>query len=319
MKIHFLAQYPHYAEHSRPIYDALPESYRGVFTDLWYEVPEGATYVVCSGWMDMNEMLTHRPGTKVIFTEHGVGMVHLDNTGRVATPFAGSWERQNVCLFLCPNRFVYDANKRTFPHVPAVITGDPKLDAYSVPEPSSSGLYRARNNPPIVALAFHWDSPNPPGTRTALPHYRPGLHRLRDMNVVLHGHPRADMRNRLLATEFEMPYVPDQDEVLRNADLLVADTSSFIYEFAAMDKPVLLLDCPDYDDLPDVGIRFWQAIPGFRIHEPEDLREGIELALFDPPFAREQRADAIEEVYPHRGVAARHAAHAIIDFVMGDD
>lgn len=273
-----------------------------------------APYIVCSGWVDMENVRHARPDSQVIFTEHGCGMIHLDNTGRVATPFAGSWERQNVCLFLCPNQFVYDANRATHPDVPAVIVGDPKLDSYSwVSEPY-------RNSPPIVAFAFHWDSPDPPGTTTALSHYRRALYGITDeFRCVMHGHPRADLRNNILAVELGMPHEPSSYEILKHADLLVSDTSSFIYEFAATNKPVLLLDCPAYQSLPDVSIRFWKAIPGLRVNDPENLREGIRDALVDDPRVAHQRKLAVDQVYPFRGEAVKRSVAAIIDFVMGDE
>ncbi len=96
-------------------------------------------------------------------------------------------------------------------------------------------------------------------------------------NVVLIDDPEADI----------IPY-------LKSADVLVTDASSVMFDFLAVDRPILLLRNPNYTRDPEAydaqGIEWrWREI-GREIVNPADLPKAVDLALKTPDAGTEVRA-----------------------------
>lgn len=176
-----------------------------------------------------------------------------------------------------------------------------------------------------VALTFHWNVPwsesggsTCPEMGTAFPYYSAALGalaRIAPLNgwhLLGHGHPRAwgvlERRWRELGIE----RVPDFEDVLERAELLVGDNSSVLPEFASTGKPVLWLSAPWYKTAH--GGRFFDWPRGqVQVDRPEDLIHGVGLALADPPEVRAARTAMVESVYVATdGHAAERAAAAIV-------
>jgi CDP-glycerol glycerophosphotransferase (TagB/SpsB family) len=108
--------------------------------------------------------------------------------------------------------------------------------------------------------------------------------------------------------------VQEFDEVCRRADLLVADNTSVIYEFAATGRPVVLLDPPWYDRNVGHGLRFWTASHvGLHVTDPRTLTDMVTEALSARHW-RDQE-DALDMVFSHRDHAAERAAVTLLDWV----
>jgi len=89
---------------------------------------------------------------------------------------------------------------------------------------------------------------------------------------------------------------PDADLVpyIKAADVLVGDVSSAIFEFLAIDRPILLLRNPactaDEAGYDPQGIEWrWREV-GREINRPEDLARAVDLALKTPDAGTELRA-----------------------------
>lgn len=119
----------------------------------------------------------------------------------------------------------------------------------------------------------------------------------------------------------EVPFARHFDEVLDKADLYVCDNSSTLYEFASTNRPVLVLNAPWYRRNVHHGLRFWDAIPGLPVDSPDNLRRGIEMALTDGPFARDERRKAVRYVYGDLcdGQATTRAVSAILDLLHASE
>lgn len=96
-------------------------------------------------------------------------------------------------------------------------------------------------------------------------------------NVVLVDDPEADI----------IPY-------LKSADVLVTDASSVMFDFLAVDRPILLLRNPNHNRDPEAydaqGIEWrWREI-GREIANPTDLPKAVDLALKTPSAGTEVRA-----------------------------
>jgi CDP-Glycerol:Poly(glycerophosphate) glycerophosphotransferase len=314
--VDFLAGEPHFADHTLPVYMALPPEMRGAFiTRPGFRKPQPVErspraglgdMILTPSWGDLaRSRYTKRP---VVFMEHGAGFRFRGHS------YCGSPDRPNVALFLCQSGIVEAANRVAHPHTASAVVGVPKMDRWHA--------YDKPANPrPIVAFAFHWDCQVTPGTRSAWEHYKdslPELKRIADLNgwdLVGHSHPRIATRVRTACRVSGIPFLETLDEVFASADMLIADATSAAYEFASLDRPVLNLNAPWYHDEPVLGIRFPYYMPGIVCERPEDLAELAVYALTDPPKLARTRRDAIDAVYPVRGNSAEHAATAIQDFV----
>jgi CDP-glycerol glycerophosphotransferase (TagB/SpsB family) len=104
------------------------------------------------------------------------------------------------------------------------------------------------------------------------------------------------------------------DAVAARADLYVCDNSSTLYEFAALGRPVVVLNSPAYRRDLDLWPRFWRcADVGVQVDRPDDLEVAIHLALDDPPAIAARRRAVVDEVYPLLdGRAAQRSAEAIL-------
>lgn len=171
---------------------------------------------------------------------------------------------------------------------------------------------------PTVAFTWHWQYADYPEGTSALPHYREAVESLaadpeRPYDLLGHAHPRAwaevDPWYRAIGIEA----VASDAEVFARADVLVADTSSLLYEFASLDRPVVVLNAPWYRRDVDHGGRFWEhADVGIQVDEPDDLADAIARSLTDPPAVAQRRREIVAAVYSRvDGTASARAVDAI--------
>jgi hypothetical protein len=170
--------------------------------------------------------------------------------------------------YIAPSQTVADR----WTAAPSVAVGCPKLDQYI-------GKVQPFNNveTPEVCFAWHWDCTLVPETRTAWPHYEHDFaeiverFRLQGFRVTAHEHPkwRGAMNKIMESHGVEIRH--SDTEVLTNAHVLFVDNSSLAYEFAALNKPVFLLNAPWYRREIEHGLRFWSYPPGLEIQNPEEL------------------------------------------------
>lgn len=295
VKVQFLASLPHYEDHLRPVYDALPGEVRGVFTADRNQLALGVPTVVCS-YRDL--INTNNP---TIFFEHGSGFRYNVND----PSYSGSKKRDRVILFCNTNQFVAEANEAANPGVRSVIVGCPKMDYLaSIPAPDGD----------TVAFSWHWECFVTQETRSAWKHYKPYLQNLAASSPwtpLGHAHPRMWTYVRSDYSRWGWKQARHFDQVCKEASVYVCDTSSTIYEFAALGRPVVVLNAPWYRKHINHGLRFWDHIPGIQVDDPNHLGAAIEEALTNDTWAEERRR-ITELVYPNFGKATQAAANAIL-------
>ncbi len=315
--VHFFASFPHYADHLEPIAAELRR--RRVDVQCWaahrgrwwgdYLHPARRNIDglwVVAGEPDARSLKTTRP---FVYVEHGAGQVYDGDPESAAHPAYSSGQMPNVGLFICPSETVAARRRATHPDARAVAVGCPKLD----------WLHRATNKPEprTVALAWHWDCPLVPESRSAWAYYERALVDVlgaldaRGWRVVAHAHPRIERRVRPTMARLGVDWW-DADLVLLNAAVLVADNTSLLYEFASLDRPVVVLNAPWYRRDVDHGLRFWSHVPGEMVDEPCMLAAAVDRAARDHPAARQRRRTAVEAAYAAiDGSAASRAADHI--------
>lgn len=326
MRLNLYASLEHYAEHLWPIWQALPERLRGASwssaTGKWWGEPLGGLSdarqhpgpVLVASHGDAVSATVR--GRDLVYVEHGAGQTYGgDPAGAGAAGLSGSTDRamRHVLLFVCPNTTVASRWRRLY-DVPAVAVGCPKLDEYHPVRPKN--LSRDRT---VVAVTFHWDSSLLPETMTAWPEYDGALPVLRDwcidhdMDLVGHGHPRIWPRIERRWAQLGVERIPLLAEVFDHADVLVADNTSALPEFASLGRPVVWLNASGYRRDVHHGGRFWEWPEGqVQCDHPGELTSAVARALEDPPAVRAARARMVRAVYGETdGQAAQRAADAI--------
>jgi len=317
-RIDAYASFPHYAEHIRPVWDALPAERRGKFL-----APRGTTWgervgthkpeaVIIAGAVDAYRW----PKLPLVMVEHGAGQTYYGDKRLASSPsYSGGDDLDHVVLFLCPNRVVGENWLRRYPSARVAVVGCPKLDRLREVQRERTG---------VVAVTFHWDCPTIPETMSAMPHHLRALRPLGQAlgaaggSLVGHAHPRGARRYEGVWAAVGAPYWRDGAEVLAKADVLVADNTSLMYEAAALGIPVVVLNAPWYRRDVEHGLRFWSHVPGRQVDEPDDLLDAVLEAIEDPAAHCALRSAAVTRCYEyHDDHAAGRAARQILDLLDG--
>lgn len=333
-RVDFLANRMNYVDHLLPIYNAMPEENRGYFVVeeeggrdlLSYCISRGVRPVGCGqyrlrrrnvpGYLVVGGLVNvvTWPKKRLVLINHGCGgswnVNHQSYAGGVA-------EREKFTLILEPGDIPAERDKRSCPRVKVAVVGCPKMDRwYPVQR-------KERSSPPVVAVGFHQDTKVCPESRTALPHYMSAFPRLAEwqrsgeVKVIGTGHPEYWKVLLPIWKRYGFEPVLDFDEVMERADVYVRDQYSTIYEFASLDRPVVLLNAPWYRRDVEHGMRFWElSNVGINVNEPEELIPAVRLALTDPPEVQRARHGAVGKVYRYMdGRSTERAVSAILSIV----
>lgn len=316
----------HYADHIRPVFDALPPAIRGTaYTPETLRHRDHSRPVIVASYRDA-EAVAPSP---YVLVEHGAGQTYeADGRSRRNPSYSGGDGHERCLLFLCPSERVAERWRARY-DAPAAVVGSPRLDRWGqgastarccatpAAEPGSS-RHPAPAPVPIVAVTFHADLAVCPETRTAWHYYDAFLPRLcadPRWRVVGHGHPRLWPTIRRRWQQLGVAHSPDPDEVLAQADVLVMDNTTLGYDAAALGIPVVCLNIPAYRRDVEHGLRFWSAPPGVQVDHPAELPDAIMRALADPPALRAIRERAALAAYDGLvdGKASERAAAAILE------
>lgn len=250
--------------------------------------------------------LAYVKGRPVILTEHGAGQRY---SGWDDPAYAGGPDREKVTLFLHPRDETASRDAARYPDAHVAVVGCPKLDRYV-------RQVKARPKRPVIAFAWHWDvTKGPPEARSAWDHY--GREMLANVaqwwdvdNLLGHSHPRSWRQSGDYRT-VGIRLAPSFDQVIEEADVLLVDNSSTAYEFAACDRPVVLLNAPWYRRDVEHGLRFWEAADiGPQVDGPDQILDAITDAWTSPTLDARRR-ERIPNVYSHIGKATQAAVEAI--------
>lgn len=338
MKLDFFARRAHYIDHLAPVFRALDSDRRGVFTvplDLEDYVrqaigagdveiyndrtPRGDDPILVASYGDIARA-ARNPARKIVHMEHGTG----HSFGGAPYPGGRKGRRDQVSLFLAPNAYTASLIRLARPTRVDVI-GTPKMDDLL----SKSWRYgsdtwvlmpRPRNDPPVVAIAFHWGDrrSQPPESGSAWEHYKDVLPQLRDRyRLIGHGHPLAVDVHRQEFERLGIEWVPHFRDVLNRADVYVNDLSSTLYEFLLTGKPVVVLNAPWFRRDVHWGIRFWDySDVGLMVEHPAELFGAVDRTLAEyGTICAPERRRAVTDLYPYAGHSAYRAAEVITNYL----
>lgn len=309
LKIDALVSHPWYAEHVRPVWDALPEKNRGTLYTKAADLEKSSLPVLVAATGDM--FVAHRLKRPIAMMEHGAGQSYGgDRLSRRHSSYAGG-DSRFAELFLHPGPHPAARDAARYPQARVEIIGCPKLDF--LPERDRS---LDTTKMPVVAVSFHWDCQVSQETRSSFIWFRNALRLNTGFQVLGHGHPRMMERLRPWYARKGFEAVDSFSDVLKRADLYVCDNSSSLFEFASTGRPVVVLNPPFYRRDRDHGLRFWDAAGvGLGLSEPSAFEQTVLRALKDPESAKISRERALDLVYTPRTGAAALGAAAIIDWM----
>lgn len=317
MKIDAYATMDHWFEHVHALWRHLEPDWRGTFFMGSYDLcgvagrcdvvgravhpGRSENPVLVSSWRDAARCL--RVGRKVILMEHGSGQ-HF--TGYENASYSGATEHRQLALRLVPNEYCAEPHRKNNPKVPVAVIGCPKLDDLVALDDVPSGP---------VALANHW------GDKTPIPEMGSAWFPWHSYYKAVpetfghslgHAHPKLWNRISNMVELLGFEPVPHFSEIARRAEVYVSDGMSTLYEFAALDRPVVVLNPPQFRREVNHGGRFWDwADVGVQVDNPNDICDAITEARKELPSQVNRRREIVAEVYPHLGHSGITGAQAI--------
>lgn len=309
-----------YAAHLDPVWAAMTPETRGRRVELVArspqfsvdERPRRTDVALVAGYLDMRAA-RRRGYQRIALLEHGIGQTY----GTDDAHLPGGSDRRDVGLFLSPNAHAASRDSARYPRARAVVVGSTVLD--TLPARSSAPEGVATHTRPTVAVTFHWHYARVPEMRSAFEHFRAELANLAAaFDVIGHAHPQAVGMVLPTYKALGIEYEPSYRRVFERADLLVADNTSALFEFASTGRPVVVLNAPEYRRDVEHGLRFWEAAQvGINVGDPAELVDAVAFALGDDDIARARRESALDIVYAFRSGAGQRAAAALEDWIHG--
>lgn len=319
MSLDAIATEPQFADHVRPVLEAVRPSLRGRLLDTEGAAEEPSdTPVLVASWGDLKRARA-AGRRRIAYLEHGAGQSYGGEVHNPTPPsrkwcvhchpsYSGGLDHDDVELTLVPNDQAAERWRSQYPAMAVHVVGCPKLDELPRREPGPG---------PVVALSTHFNaSIGCPEADSGWWWYRGAIPALaRRFNLIGHGHPRWANRIRPWFERAHVPFVESFADVCRQADVYVTDNSSTLFEFAATGRPVVVLNAPGYRRSVSHGLRFWDAadvgpqvdVTARELPAPAMIA-AIERALEDRPADRAARHAALELVYPVPSGAATLAA-----------
>lgn len=297
MTYHYVASQQNYRDHLHPMLDGHPSDAH-MHNDNFYvnDVVDGDVIVTAS---QRDFMATkHLPGRHV-YMEHGVGLqVHKRSSVLALNKYQP--------LVLVPNWYTYEELDAVHCTAPKQIVGTPKMDKLvRVPFPGAG----------VVAVSFHWT-----GHGRNYIAYRKSLKQLAATHQVIgHGHPKAWSKLKLFWEELGIEPVEDFREVVERADVYACDHSSTIYEWAALDRPVILLNRTGEERSRFTALRYGDFDNVGAKASPATLLNEVDFALDDGLSYGQERLNATAELFPHIGFSTQVALERITGKYYAND
>ena len=320
-KVDFVATEKQFFDHLKDLWLELPQYLKGDFyvhhnikkyaNDNKVETKDillkrHASIVVVASYGDLKKVRNIAPGSKVILSEHGAGQSYADVNHN---SYIGAVDRSGCIAVLLPGETHIKKHALAHPTIPAYPVGCSKLDKYI----NDLDNLNAQPDKETIAISFHWDCRVTQETRSLFNFYKRPIQDLaKDYKLIGHGHPRDWHKFERFWKQIGVEPVKDFDEVIERAWVYAIDNSSTLFEWAALDRPVVVLNGSIYRRNVEHGLRFWEFSDiGVNCDKPKDLSQAFDQALKDPIKIKKRRKTAIKQIYNNLGSATEAAVQAI--------
>lgn len=104
---------------------------------------------------------------------------------------------------------------------------------------------------------------------------------------------------------------------LAAADALITDHSTVGFEFALLDRPIVVFDAPDLLHFARINPDKWRQLRGMAdvVHRVEDLPDTVSRALTSPRRHSAARRAATQALFAHAGHATERALQVVYDLL----
>lgn len=288
MRLGVLATHEAYRQHLRPVWAAL-----GEHAAVWAERTQDIRRAEVDTWLSAGTVdfhMTMRRPARHILMEHGCGLQRypVNEMRRIA----------KASLILAPNDYAAERHREFSRHVEVI--GTPKMDALvRIPAPA----------PGLAAVSLHWSEHGAAMTR-----WREAFAAI-EVPVIGHAHPRVFDHVARMYDRLGIEAVRSFDEVVARASVYACDHSSTLYEFAALGRPVVMMDKDPTKTIPrPSGLRYRDHADVGPQALPETLGAilGAVLEHGDPEHEPQRRA-ATSDLYPFLGGSTARAVAALTD------
>lgn len=345
MTLDVLATEVHFADHLASVYLALPPEHRGLA--IAHEAPNKTAVrdrfashgiAAVGGPLTNHERpilvaaigslrIARRMGRRhVALMEHGAGQSYGGSIDSAKHPSYAGGLRRDADLFLHPGPHPAGRDRRAYPDARVEVVGSPFVDVLP-----SRITAATDDGKPVIAIAGHFDATISPEAGSGFGWATPGFVRLaRSHQVIGTGHPQIIDRLAYWYRRRNVEVVRDFREVLRRADVYVADNTSGLFLFAATGRPVVVLNPPGYRMTVNHGLRFepsrgceitpgihfcGAAHVGIAVNDPLQIAAAVDRALEYRPADIAAREAALDLVYTPRHGAAARAAEVLVDWM----
>jgi CDP-glycerol glycerophosphotransferase (TagB/SpsB family) len=115
---------------------------------------------------------------------------------------------------------------------------------------------------------------------------------------------------------FALARAAEAGPYLSAADVLITDHSTVGFEFAVLDRPVIVVDAPGLQHAARIDDAKWQQLRAMSdvVEDLDGLRCAIERAFADPGRLRAARAQA-RDLFAHPGTATERALAAVYELL----
>lgn len=315
----------HHADHALPVWDAIRPVHRGKLytgfdqatfdycTMLGFEpflgqpAPSDTPVIVASG----NELPAVQ---RAILLSHGIDQTY-QQVDHIC--WAGGPGRDHVVLFVVPDEAAARANWDRYPNTPCAVVGSPHVEVLRQLPPYPLAEQR-------IAITGHWEASSlAPELRGGFAWFEAAYEKLcraRPESYVMHGHPRMADFMQWKAKEWGVEYCGSFERLTQRAWALICDNSSALYEWAALNRPVVVVSPPWYREDCNHGKRFNEYRDvGPHVRDPEQLEAAIDIAIADPaPIAMRRQTICLELFGSDLSAGASRRAAKAIEEVLAD-
>ena len=108
----------------------------------------------------------------------------------------------------------------------------------------------------------------------------------------------------------------DSSPYLSAADVMVTDHSTIGFEFALLDRPLVVFNAPELREAARISADKWELLRSMAdvVDTPAQLVQAIDRALLEPERRRDARRQA-HTLFAHAGEATEHAMQAVYDLL----
>lgn len=297
------ASHPHYVNYIKPIWDRLPNKLKGEFhvhprCDGLYDLPTARQFTNPQPPLIVAGATDAKRADRYIFIEHGAGQTYEAGHGNYA-----NHPKPGCLAAIVPGPYCARIMQQANPNLPVIQAGAYTLreviKSWLIGPQEPEGIVNIMPMQPTILFTWHWrGAAVSPEADTGFGQFRESMLQIHpSMRVKGHAHPRILGEAAEWYRQHGIPTVETSAQALQNMSLLVADNTTMIYEAAALDLPVIVMNPSMYRKGTHHGLRFWDMIPGPQANSPDEIPELVANELMYPDNWAAERKQITDQVY----------------------